>query len=339
MLIVTDTHVHLYPCYELQTALRNLVNNLESLCSDAVRAAFLVERSDCHYFAEIKKRARLTSRSDLNGAGLSVFPMVEATPGPSKEGKPTPAPSKEGKPFPKIAPLRGGAGGGFPRADSKAEQKFEIRSSAEENGLILFENDKPQLYLFSGRQIVTAERIEILALTVDIEVMKDTPAEDVVKTVLDAGGIPVLSWAPGKWFLGRKKVVRQLIDSFDSGKLLIGDSTLRPTVWAEPLLMQVARSRGFAVVAGSDPLPFSGEEKYMGTYASVLDGPFDPDKPVSCIRKILTTSGGKITKAGKRCGPLEVIRRLKRCTATKRKLGKRPDVIQAALDKFGKDRK
>lgn len=258
MKIVADTHVHLYPCYNLQVALRNLVNNLGNLGGNAVRTAFLAERSDCHYFADI-----MEGKAEYWGAG------------------------------------------------------FEISSACEDGVVVLLERGEPSLYLFSGRQIATAERIEILALTVDIEVTEDMPAEDVVKTVLDAGGIPVLSWAPGKWFFGRKKNVRQLIDSFGSGKLLIGDSTLRPMVWAEPLLMRVARSRGFAVVAGSDPLPFSGEEKYMGTYASVLDGPFDPDKPVTSVRKMLTTLGTRITRTGKRCGMLEVVWRLKRNTAAR----------------------
>jgi hypothetical protein len=33
--------------------------------------------------------------------------------------------------------------------------------------------------------------------------------------------------------------------------------------------MKLARNKGFTVVAGSDPLPFSGEEKWLGAYCTV----------------------------------------------------------------------
>jgi len=260
MKIVADTHVHFYPCYDLQAALRNLVDNLGNLGGNAVRTAFLVERSDCQYFTEIEQRKA-----------------------------------------------------GFSGGD------FEISPAAEAGSMILSKNGRPELYLFAGRQTVTAEGVEILALTVDTRIADGLPAREVVGVILDAGGIPVLSWAPGKWFFRRGQIVRELIESFSPGELLIGDTTLRPTVWIEPLLMRLAVRRGFAVMAGSDPLPFSGEEKYMGTYASVLDGPFDPDKPVTSVRKMLTTPGMRIVMAGKRCGPLEVIRRLRRNTASYRK--------------------
>lgn len=195
-------------------------------------------------------------------------------------------------------------------------EDFEVGPADEDDALVLCEHGEPRLYVFSGRQIVTAERIEVLALTVDLRLAGHLPAKEVVEAVLDAGGIPVLSWAPGKWFFKRSGTVRELIDSFRPGQVLIGDTTLRPTVWPEPLLMRLAVRRGFTVVAGSDPLPFSGEEKYMGTYASIMEGPFDPGKPVTSIRKVMTAPDAVIAMAGKRCGLLEALNRLKRMQAT-----------------------
>jgi hypothetical protein len=73
--------------------------------------------------------------------------------------------------------------------------------------------------------------------------------------------------------------------------------------------MRAARKRGFSVIAGSDPLPVPGEEKYAGTFATVFEGDFDAAKPVSAMRALLKVRG---IIAGRRCGPLEVLQRLRK---------------------------
>ena len=253
---MADTHVHLYPCYDLRAAFRNMLDNSEKFGTNTVRTAFLAERADCRYFADISD-----GKKGIGIEGLDVEP------------------------------------------------------SAEKGALMLREGDGRRLYLFAGRQISTAERIEILALTTDVSVDDGHPARQVVRTVLDAGGIPVVSWAPGKWFFRRGKTVRDLIDEFSPGRLLVGDTGLRPAVWPEPSLMRLARRKGFAVVAGSDPLPFPGEEKYVGTYVSVIHGILDPHRPVTSARKVLTSPDAVIARTGRRCGLLETIYRLKRNAA------------------------
>jgi len=258
MKLIADTHIHLYPCYDLITAFDNLRLNLQQIAPGAARAAFFTERSDCEYFAGIRDGAVKVVSNDF-----------------------------------RIEPLN------------------------EKEGLILIEKDGSLLYLFSGRQIVSVERIEILALTTDLKLDDDMPAQDVINAITDAGGVPVLSWAPGKWMFKRKNIISELINSFSPDKMLIGDTTLRPTLWMEPLLMRKAVKIGFSVLAGSDPLPFIGEEKYLGRYGSIINGPFDKNKPVASIRKLLTSTDVLKTRAGKRCGLSETIGRLKKNALTK----------------------
>jgi len=143
------------------------------------------------------------------------------------------------------------------------------------------------------------------------------PAKDVINAVSDTGGVPVLSWAPGKWLFKRKYIVRELIDCFSPSQMLIGDTTLRPALWMEPSLMRRAAEKGFSVLAGSDPLPFIGEEKYLGIYGSIINGPFDIDKPISSIRKLLISPDVIKTRAGKRCTLPVTIRRLRKNALTK----------------------
>jgi hypothetical protein len=193
-----------------------------------------------------------------------------------------------------------------------------LKGLGEKNGVILKKNGQKPLYLFAGRQIACAERIEILALTVDTDIPDKLPAIDAVQAVLDEGGVPVMSWAPGKWMFKRRNVVAQILDRFQPGQLLIGDSSLRPAIWKEPLLMQTARKVGFGIVAGSDPLPFPGEERYLGTFGSILDGSFDTNRPVSSVRKMLTEPEKGFMRIGKGCSINQMIYRLIKNAAEKR---------------------
>lgn len=249
--VVADTHVHLYPWYDLGAAVGGLIRRLGSFDGTLPPAAFLTERSDCRYFSDIR------------------------------EGK----------------------------VESAVEGN-EFHPGDEEGVVFLTKGGKVTLYLFAGSQIITGEGIEILALMSGGRIRDGLAADEVVAAVHEAGGIPVLSWAPGKWLFGRGKVVKKLLDRSSPGKLLIGDTTMRPSLAPEPLLMQRARKEGYSVVAGSDALPFPGEEKYLGTYASRIAGPFDPDRPWESFRRLLASPESFKGEVGRRCGIGESIRRL-----------------------------
>ena len=180
-----------------------------------------------------------------------------------------------------------------------------------------------RICLVAGRQIVTRERLEILALAMRTMIPDGLPAGEVIRRVIEAGGIPVLAWSPGKWLFARRRSVRDLIAS-DQGRVLrLGDTTLRPTLWPEPALMKLARARGMPVIPGSDPLPFAGEERFAGTYGFVYQGAFDATQPAASVRRMLSAPQAALTPAGVRCGAWDVMRRL----ACLRKARRRPAAI------------
>ncbi len=186
----------------------------------------------------------------------------------------------------------------------------EIQVDRFNNSVCLKEKGYPDLFLFAGRQIITSERIEILALTIDESIPDGLPAQKVIETVVDHGGIPVLSWAPGKWFGGRGELIENLITTGSSRDMVLGDTTLRPWCWGEPKKMEKAVRNGYAVLAGSDPLPFAGEEKKMGKYVSTWDSDFDLSDPVGSVRSLMKTGDWKPARAGKRGKILETLFRL-----------------------------
>ena len=257
MKVIADTHLHVYPFYDVAAAMANLAGNLSQLVPGAVNVACLAERSGCSWFAQ------------LESGGESFVPG------------------------------------------------FRAENCGEERAMVLHGEGGEDVYVLPGRQIVTRERVEILCLTADLQIPDGLPGRKTVEDVLSGDGIPVLSWAPGKWFFGRGVVVAGLIEEFGS-KIGVGDTSLRSTLWPEPKLMERAAANGVAVIAGSDPLPFAGEEKYFGTYASAMECEFDSGRPVSSIRTALTSAVAQTARQGRRCGPLETLQRIRKNARTGR---------------------
>lgn len=242
--LFADTHLHLYPAYDLPRALAALATNLvrgAARTGAPVAAGFFAERRGCRLFSALR-------------AG-------------------------------ELRPAHG---------------IFTVRAGAEPGAALLVGGGRTVAHLFDGRQIVTAERIEILALASSAEIPDGLPAGRVVEAILAAGGVPVVGWSPGKWWFGRGGVIRELLRGRQPGELLIGDTALRPTLTREPALMRLARRSGFSVIAGTDALPCAGEEDLLGSYGSLLEGDFDDARPLASARALLRAPGTAATSAGER---------------------------------------
>ena len=197
---------------------------------------------------------------------------------------------------------------------------IRVLPNTEKNLLRLYyENQDDELLLFAGRQIVTRERIEVLAVNWNHPVPNDLSARDVIHQVGAEGGIPIVSWSPGKWMFERGKVVSQLLTEFPPDSFALGDTTLRPIGWNTPKLMKKGIASGFTLTAGSDPLPFEGEEKRLGSYGSLTRSAFDMNAPLDSIRDLLLTSSRNSQLVGKRNPPLEMAQRLLKNSASKKK--------------------
>lgn len=194
------------------------------------------------------------------------------------------------------------------------------------NCLLLEEKGGPDVYLFPGRQVITSERIEILSLLSNVPIDDGMPADGVLEEIKNSNGLAVLSWAPGKWFFKRKAVVERLIDEAMPGTLFIGDTTLRPLGWTEPVLMRKAREKGLTVLAGSDPLPFSGEESMLGRYGIRFSGVLAGNDPAASVAELFTKEGFTPEIMGRRGSPVSTFMRLySNYMAKKKKKGTGPE--------------
>lgn len=182
--------------------------------------------------------------------------------------------------------------------------------TSESQALVLTHPEHGKLWLFAGRQIVTRERLEVLALTVHHSFKNGQPIHSVIEQITDAGGIPVVPWSPGKWWGRRGKVIASVLDRYAPEDLLVGDILMRPRCGGEPRLMKRARCAGHKIVAGSDPLPMTGEERWVGRYVSCGDVSFDPARPVSSIRTVLRDPAAHFVAVGPRNRCWETVSRL-----------------------------
>jgi len=170
--------------------------------------------------------------------------------------------------------------------------------------------NKRILFIFAGRQLVTAENLEVLSLISDFNLAdRAASLEETIDLIGQNQGIPALNWAPGKWFAARGKIVEKAIEENESDKFFIGDSTMRNTLWPTPKLVKKAKKKGFVMLAGSDPLPFSGEEKMISSYSFLIEGDFSEKNPAESMRKILRENRGSIRIVGKRNNPFAFVLR------------------------------
>ena len=193
--------------------------------------------------------------------------------------------------------------------DDYASPALQLFPHSDGQSLVIRSGDQIRGYLIAGRQLVTRERLEILAVGHDTRIADGLPARDAIDHVLASGALPVVAWSPGKWFGRRGEAVRTLIMTHEPGSLLIGDSLMRPRLWPQPRLMRLARERGFLVLAGSDPLPLRGEERWLGRYGISVEAPFDETAPADSIRRLLTNTGARLALIGGRSAPLSFLAR------------------------------
>jgi hypothetical protein len=190
-------------------------------------------------------------------------------------------------------------------------KELDIERTLETGSVKIKDPDsKKALYVCAGRQIVTQDNLEIgaLATTLKLNDRKFTAVE-MVRYINDHGGIAAVNWAPGKWFFKRKKIVENLLAAFKPGQLAIGDTRLRPNFWSTPVLMKNAAHKGFKIFAGSDPLPFTGEENQIGRYGFRMTGEFDPDRPADSIRRMMQDPHIDVQKCGRRNSTAIFVRR------------------------------
>ena len=172
------------------------------------------------------------------------------------------------------------------------------------------EDHAVRLVVIAGRQVVTAERLEVLALGLVEPVEGGLSVEETVLRVQGRGALAVLPWGLGKWIGERGEAVARLIDTPPgrAGGLVLGDNAGRPGLGPRPPLFDMAAAKRMTLLPGSDPLPIASAQHHACSYGVILGGPFELDQIGRQVIAGLRDVGPVPRRFGERHGLVSFVR-------------------------------
>ncbi len=175
---------------------------------------------------------------------------------------------------------------GLERATGRGptEDGMWMRRETDEQTSECFARDEISVIIIRGRQLRTAENLEVLAIGTDSVLEDGLPINQTILSVADTGAVSVIPWGFGKWTGQRGHVLRELFETIDPASLYLGDNANRPRLGRRPEALSRAEAMGFRVLPGSDPLPFASECRSVGRAGFTLTGKLD----VRCPARDLT---------------------------------------------------
>lgn len=189
-------------------------------------------------------------------------------------------------------------------ADRGSADGWTLRRS--EDSALTAARGAQRVHLVAGRQIITAEGLEVLALATPGSFPDGRPLELTVAKVREAGAVAVVPWGFGKWSGARGRVLARFLDSWEGTGLFLGDNGNRPAFLGTPQPLASAAKRGLGVLPGSDPLPFPREVSRAGSFGFQLDAEVSDESPALDLRAVLLGGGG-VTPYGELERPLRFL--------------------------------
>ena len=186
---------------------------------------------------------------------------------------------------------------------------WSLAMTQENRSLQVFHPDFPDLSLFivAGRQLVTKERLELLALFTDGEFAAGMDMQKAVDTVVSNGGLPVCAWGAGKWLGKRGLFLKDFLQSSAGSAVFLGDSGGRPTPWRPSRLLYLPSHRR-RVVSGTDPLALAGEEKRVGSFGGYLEGICEQGRPAQYLQERMLKKDVNIRSFGRSLNMISFVR-------------------------------
>lgn len=178
-------------------------------------------------------------------------------------------------------------------------QKWQFFRTSENNSLVVKSTNKKRLFIIAGQQIVTKEKLELLAIGAENEFLHDIPIQKLINLVIDSGNIPIIPWGFGKWTGGRGKVINRLLENNLNIDFFLGDNSGRPAILSNSRHFMTALSKNTKILPGSDPLPFESENIKPGAFGFILKGNLKKGIPFNSLREKLSDPLFTFVKYGK----------------------------------------
>ncbi len=173
------------------------------------------------------------------------------------------------------------------KENASPASNWSFHETNEQTSLLAQHADGHEILIINGRQIVTAENLEVLALATTEVLADGQPISKVVDWAINKQAIPVIPWGFGKWWGGRGDILSNTLNHFAAENLFLGDNSGRPWFLGKPKHFDVAESEQRRILPGSDPLPFASETTRPGSVGFYFTEIFDRNTPAKCMRNLL----------------------------------------------------
>lgn len=181
-----------------------------------------------------------------------------------------------------IADARGQRG--FERL-KQSRGEWDVAETSEATSFLIGRGSAV-LAVIAGRQVATAERLEVLQLGSAGTLPDGEPLASTLSRARVNGGLAVVPWGFGKWSFARGRLVRALIER-DDGALVLGDTGNRSAAFRAHAALRAARARGIPILPGSDPLPVPSHATRAGSCGVRLACVPDLDRPAQQMLALL----------------------------------------------------
>ena len=146
------------------------------------------------------------------------------------------------------------------------------------------------IFLLPGRQIISTENLELLALDASIDLPDRTyPIDELISRVIAAGGVPVAPWGFGKWSGARGKVMSEMVHR--RSDFFVAHNGNRWWWAPEHRIFSRARRRGVSILSGSDPLPFASAAGRAGSSGIIGELTSPASSPRDAFRRLIKQGG------------------------------------------------
>ena len=163
-----------------------------------------------------------------------------------------------------------------------------------------------RLLILAGRQIVSAEGLEVHALCTTAKPRDGKPLAHLFDELDELDALAVLPWAVGKWLGRRRAAVKSALAGRSPDRLLLSDNSARPHFWHEPLFRQAERT-GVKILAGSDPLPLPGAQRRVGGVGCAVRVGLSEATPVSDLKAALRDPRRAVRRFGSMDTPIQFL--------------------------------
>jgi hypothetical protein len=188
--------------------------------------------------------------------------------------------------------------------DTPRAGDWHVLPASAEPETVIARRGRECIAVVCGRQLRTAEGLEVLALGTRERFADGQPLANAIASVQDSGAVAVLPWGFGKWLGGRGHRIENAFSCGAPERLFAGDNGGRIGSLQMPRQLRESAAQGFRVLPGSDPFPFAGDHRRVGAFGFIASTELPLSAPWRALRSWLVGNTGSPAPYGRGCNPL-----------------------------------